>query len=235
MPRKKKEAQGKTILVVVADESGSMYGQQNQVINGFNEYIEEVRSNTTDVLVTLVKFNTRTAVVFENVPIADVKRLDTTSYRPNGGTALYDGVANAINIGEQRLEGGDQAILVIFTDGGENSSAENTREQVFKRITEKQNADNWTVVFLGADQDAWAAGAAMGIAAGNTMSYAGNAHGHMMRNVAHATVTKTQTSKGSSSFFADAGQKPEDYLDVDSNTTSSKTNTTLIPPAGTGG
>lgn len=222
MPRKKKQLSGKTVLVVVADESGSMYHQQNQVINGFNEYIEELRKNATgDVVVSLVKFNTRTLVVFENVPLSDVRRLDVGSYNPNGGTALYDGVANAITVGDSAMQKGDQAILVIFTDGQENSSVENTREQVFKKITQKQNNENWTVVFLGADQDAWAAGSALGVAAGNVTSYAGNNHAHMMRNVAHATITKTATPVASLSFFSDAGQSEEDYNNP--------------PPAGTGG
>jgi Mg-chelatase subunit ChlD len=223
MPRRKKELSGKTFLIVVADESGSMYGQQGQVINGFNEYIEEVRKNTQNVVVSLVKFNTRTNVVFENTPIGDVARLDVTTYDPNGGTALYDGVANAINLGEQALGKNDKAILVIFTDGAENSSVENTREQVFKKITEKQNAGNWTVVFLGADQDAWAAGAALGVYAGNTMAYAGSNHTRMMRGVASATVTATASPQSASStFFSDAGQSKEDYENP-------------TPPAGTGG
>lgn len=220
MPRKKKEATGRTVLVVVADESGSMYGQQGQVINGFNEYIEEVRSNTKDVVVSLVKFNTRTNVAFENVPIEDVSRLDDRSYSPSGGTALYDGVANAINIGEQALGKDDQAILVIFTDGFENASVENTQKQVFAKVTAKQNDGNWTVVFLGADQDAWASGQALGVAAGNVMSYAGHSHSNMMRSVGAATVTKTSTPHGSSSFFADAGQDEDTYKS---------------PSAGTGG
>lgn len=221
MPRKKKEAA--TVLVVVADESGSMYTQTDQVINGFNEYIEELRKNEQNVLVTLVKFNTRTDVVFENTPIVDVPRLDRNSYVPSGGTALYDGVANAINAGEKNLDKDGKAILVIFTDGGENSSVENSQEQVFKKITTKQNDGNWTIVFLGADQDAWAVSRGLGIAAGNTMSYAGHSHAHMISNVAKATLTRTASPAASSvAFFADAGQSKEDYENP-------------TPPAGTGG
>lgn len=233
MPRKKKQVTGKTRLVVVADESGSMYPETRDVIDGFNEYIEEVRSNTQDVFVSLVKFNTRTNVVFENVPIGDVPRLDTARYSPGGGTALYDGVANAIKLGEQDLAENDKAILVIFTDGQENSSVENTREQVFKQITTKQNDGNWTVVFLGADQDAWDAGLSLGVAAGNSMMYnkVGGGHSHAMRGLAHATVTATASGGlHTNSFFADAGQSAADYLDAEDDDTKDST-----PPAGTGG
>jgi len=62
-------------------------------------------------------------------------------------------------------------IVVIVTDGQENSSKEFKLAQV-KDMIEHQRADyNWQFTFLGADANAFADGAALGIGAHATAQY----------------------------------------------------------------
>jgi len=62
-------------------------------------------------------------------------------------------------------------IIVVFSDGEENSSREFTRDKIFELI-ERRRAEGWTIVFLGANQDSYAQGGRMGFAAGNTQNFA---------------------------------------------------------------
>jgi len=65
-----------------------------------------------------------------------------------------------------------EVIVVILTDGEENQSREFSLATVKQMITAQQESFAWRFVFLGADQDAFAAAGGMGIARGTTLSYA---------------------------------------------------------------
>ena len=57
-----------------------------------------------------------------------------------------------------------------MTDGQENASTEYNQRKIFDLIKEKEK-ENWTFIFLGANQDSWLAGHAIGVSRGNTMNY----------------------------------------------------------------
>ena len=67
-----------------------------------------------------------------------------------------------------------------MTNGAENSSSEfggpGGKAQLKAIIDRKQSDDDWLIIFLGADQDAWGAGSQVGTQHADTMSMtAGNA------------------------------------------------------------
>jgi len=217
VPRKKKAKATRTLVNYIIDESGSMWDVADKVRSGFNEYKQEVAKNTDgELLFTVTKFNTRETILHAAVPVNDVPDLDESSYYPGGGTALYDGVANTIKAVEKAVDKDTKVITVIMTDGGENSSIENTEQNVFKLIRSKEKEGNWTFVFLGADQDAWSQAQKMGISRGNSMSYASSGTSGTMRGLSSATVTATASAAPMTyDFFKDAGQKAEDYQKPD--------------------
>ncbi len=61
-------------------------------------------------------------------------------------------------------------LVVVFTDGEENSSHVWTRSRLFKRIAELRDR-GWTFVFLGANQDSYAEAGSLGIASGSTSNF----------------------------------------------------------------
>lgn len=60
-----------------------------------------------------------------------------------------------------------KVMCVIVTDGLENSSKRVSQEQLQGLIRERE-ADGWTFIYLGANQDAWDAGATYGFSGGAT-------------------------------------------------------------------
>ena len=65
---------------------------------------------------------------------------------------------------------------MILTDGMENASHIWTQKKLFKRIGALRAA-GWTFVFLGANQDSYAAGAGLSMAAGNVSNFRPDAAG----------------------------------------------------------
>ena len=162
-------------LIVVIDESGSMGDVISDTIGGFNSFINTHKSLAGEAKLTLIKFNTEYNIIHNGVNIQDVPDLNNTTYFPGGGTALLDAVGKIIDEVGKRLsntvdeEKPEKVILLIMTDGEENSSKEYNLEQVKEKIKHQKEKYNWDVIFMGADQDAWAAGSSMNIS--KTISY----------------------------------------------------------------
>jgi hypothetical protein len=133
------------------------------------------------------------------------------TYRPDALTPLYDAIATTIRRTENKA-GKDAVLFIVMTDGEENASKEHDFKSVQALIEEKSD---WTFVYLGANQDAWAVGTKMGIAAGNTMSYAQNKTGQTMSAMTQASVRfVTQAAQSdefkTKNFWKDANVDEDD-------------------------
>ncbi len=98
---------------------------------------------------------------------------------PLGGTALNDAIGHMIvRLGNKfKTMPEDKrpahVIVVIATDGAENSSREYTHAAVKQMVEEQTEKWQWTFVYLAANVDAFATGGAYGFAKGSTISVAG--------------------------------------------------------------
>ncbi len=59
---------------------------------------------------------------------------------------------------------------MIITDGHENASTDFSGEQISKLLEAKQE-EGWTILFLGANQDAFATGQGMNMRGGNVRNF----------------------------------------------------------------
>ena len=154
----------------IIDESGSMRSQWDTVISGFNEQLDtmKVEEQTTEVryLVSLTKFSYQSTVVYKDIPLAEVPRLNKQTYTPGGGTALLDAIGNTI---DTAAPGETDVMITIMTDGEENSSHEWKKSSIKTLIDLRQNENKWGFVYLGANQDAWQEAAQYGI--NNALNY----------------------------------------------------------------
>lgn len=170
------------VIGIVLDRSGSMESVREATISGFNEFKQEQQRLPGTALLTLTLFDTEFEIVHQMRPLDEVPDLDRATYAPRGMTALYDGIGITISSIDKSIanlpERPSRVVLVIMTDGGENSSKEHTRVQINALLDEKRNAaEPWDIVFLGANQDAFEAGAQMGVARNTTVNYAATAQG----------------------------------------------------------
>jgi len=174
-----------------------------------NEYLKGLNDGD-DIKVTVVTFNSDNPfkIVYDNVKPRKAKPFTTDSYVPASTTPLLDSTAAIINHMNQKRKvikknGTKPRMLVaIMTDGLENASREYTLQQIHDMITKKQKK-GWEFAFLGADQDAFAAGAAMGVPIGSTVTYTKGSELHTLSNVAVAAVLYSRGEAQTGKLFED--------------------------------
>lgn len=170
-------------IICIIDRSGSMNVIVDDAIGGFNTFLNEQKLVEGEASLTFVQFDTEYEVIHENRPLNDVPELTTETYKPRGGTALLDAVGKTIDDVGKRLSNTeeknrpDKVIVAILTDGAENSSNKYTLEGVKSRIKHQKEKYQWEFIFLAANQDAFAAGANLGIAAVDTFAFAATGTG----------------------------------------------------------
>lgn len=190
MSRKKK-----ILVSFILDETGSMFKQADQVISAFNEYVSSLAlsDDADNIRFTLTQFNNQQGarVVHDKAAISKVPLLNKTTYSPNAATPLYDAIGQTV-LSLEKGKKRHNRLVVIQTDGYENCSVEFSRDDIFKLI-ELKKKEGWTFAFLGADQDAYAASASIGISHGNTLNYASAQSALAFASAAQATRAYTST------------------------------------------
>jgi hypothetical protein len=163
-----------TDITMVIDRSGSMESIRSDAEGGINTFVQAQRAEAGETLLTLVQFDTEYEFVHKGKPIGQVPRF---KLEPRGSTALLDAVGRAIRETGTRLAAMEESqrpglvVFVIVTDGQENSSREFTRSKIREMIVHQQSVYHWQFTFLAADQDAFAEGGSLGIAAAGIAAF----------------------------------------------------------------
>lgn len=187
----------KTLVNFILDKSGSMETVKQSTINGFNEYIQELRRKECDYSFTLTLFDTSVQSIYTNAPLSEVRELSAETYKPDGGTALYDAVCETVERVERTMTPDQKSLVIIMTDGEENASTKFKMDQVKFLIEHLQRTEKWSFVFLGANQDSWMKAKDFGIHTYNTSNF--NATGKGVNQVFHTVAANTE-------FFAMSAQ-----------------------------
>lgn len=170
MENKQLAKKNKLSAYILLDRSGSMGGARwENAISSINHYVETLKNNDNiAVNITVAAFDSEPIysmnvnesrknsplsfiTIRNNVNIKKFKPLDIDTVSPRGGTPLYDATAQIINMAE--TDNNKKSIIIIMTDGEENSSKEYTLTAIKDRIA-GCIARDWEVVFLGAEFNA---------------------------------------------------------------------------------
>lgn len=162
----------KTIASFLLDRSGSMESIKSDTIGGFNSYVETLKKSGADIDFSLVQFDSHGIdKLYVGMPIGQVAPLTADTYVPRGGTPLIDAACKIIKATDaQPKPPGARIVVVLQTDGEENSSSEFKLSDLNALIRER-TAAGWEFVFLGAGIDAYKMSSSMNIRASATMSY----------------------------------------------------------------
>ncbi len=172
-----------TELVMILDRSGSMGGLEGDTIGGYNSMLQRQRQAGGRVLVSTVLFDDVSEVLFDRVPLERMPRMTENDYYVRGCTALLDALGGAIHhIGNVHKyarpeDRPGKTIFVITTDGLENASQRYTYERVRQMVSHEQEKYGWEFLFLGANMDAIATAARMGIGADRAATYVSDSAG----------------------------------------------------------
>ena len=190
-----------TEIVFILDESGSMDSLKSDTVGGFNSMIEKQKKEAGEAVVTTICFNHNDRIVHDREDISKISKMTDTQYCPNGSTALYDAVGEAVNHissihkyarEEDRPE---HTIFIITTDGMENASRKYSQADVKKLIEEKKEL-GWEFVFLGANIDAARSACDIGISKESAVDYVPDSFGtHTLFNAVSCAVSNARMGR----------------------------------------
>lgn len=207
-----------TDIRVILDRSGSMATIRKDMEGGFDHFIAEQRNATGTVRVSLYQFDSVYETVYENKSLAEVP---PCAIDPRGSTALLDAIGTTIVRTGDQLAALEEAqrpglvVVVIVTDGLENASREYNHHQINDMITRQRDEYSWMFVYLGANQDAIATAASMGIDRRSALTYAGGVGGQSAYVSAGRMVTNTSAGVRSGMSASAAVADFADFTDED--------------------
>lgn len=163
-------------VVVLTDESGSMHKIKDDSEGGYKQFLDKLRESGADILVTRFAFSSsRFEQIHKPAPVSEAPAMEMF---PGGNTPLLDSIGKVVvRIGKMKLAKNRRITLVIITDGQENCSTEYQRADIAKILTMKQKQDNWEIVYLGANQDAFAEAGSIGVPVRSTANWKGSGAG----------------------------------------------------------
>ncbi len=156
-------------------------------------FLEKQQAMEGEAVLTTVLFSDDIQVLHDRCPVKGVRSLTGRDYEPEGCTALLDALGRTlrrVRENQRRLVPAyrpERTIVVVITDGMENASREYTLGRVRKLIAQCKEA-GWEFLFLGANMDAVAEAAKMGMEANDAANYVSDAKGSGM---AYSTVGET--------------------------------------------
>jgi len=169
----------------------------NDIIGSFNVFLEKQKEVEGEATMTLVQFDTEYEVIHENKLLKDVPNLTKDTFVPGGCTALLDAVGTTINNVGRRLfntpkqNRPDKVIVVILTDGEENSSRKFRKIQIKEMIEHQQKEYSWNFIFLGANQDSFTEATKIGVVSPHIYDYTCSSEG--IRSIC-ATLCRVTTN-----------------------------------------
>ena len=156
-------------VALLLDRSGSMQSHKIETISAINSYIDKTKEKFKGRFV-LTQFDSESIDIVHDGKIKNVEHLTEESYQPRGMTPLLDAIGKTLEA--FNTDGFENIVFVVMTDGQENHSKEYKLDAIRAKIEEKRKI-GWQISYLGANVDAFAEGASMGFARGQTINYAG--------------------------------------------------------------
>ena len=176
---------GGTHIAVILDRTGSMGRIRDDTIGGFNSFLTDQKNQTGHATLTLAQFDTQDPyeVLCRSTPVSQVPYLTRETYIPRAATPLLDAIGHGIRDTEASLASMTESrrpskvVVVIITDGRENSSREYRKNDIGTLVGEKQSQLGWQCVFLGADMAGIEEARAWGVSHMSSMGFCCSSHG----------------------------------------------------------
>jgi hypothetical protein len=141
---------------ILLDRTGSMEPIWSEALSSVNAYADGLAAldggPRVDADITLAVFDAQDGLQFDvlrdDVDAEGWKKVTSDEVNPRGMTPLYDAIGRMVALAEKDRP--EKAVIVIMTDGEENSSEEMTKATT-KAALDRVRKKGWEVVFLGAE------------------------------------------------------------------------------------
>ena len=210
----------RTYYHLILDRSGSMTSCIEQTVDGVNQQIRRIkevagRFPEQELVTSLTLFNNLISHAWTRMAPNMLRELTFSDYRPDNTTALLDAIGTVVSdlqrsIGDELISDKASCVVVIITDGYENSSKNFTHEQVASLIRELELTGKWTFSYIGATLDAIEIAAALNIKKCNAMQFNLSESFFVYNKINDSLdsyINKKQSGKISNGFLEDEEEK----------------------------
>ena len=202
----------KTIYHFIVDESVSMSSLKNETIEGFNTQLKTIKELKNELpenefIVSVTYFNNLVKDVIKFGKIEDIPLLSPENYHPDSCTSLLDAIGRSIDniqnyFGYEIEENLATVVLIILTDGKENSSRYYNYFQISERIEILSATDKWVFTFLGAGLDVSTMTERMKMPSKNVTSFDKSRYSEMLDRVSRS-VRNYEYNKSADFYSSD--------------------------------
>lgn len=141
---------------ILLDRTGSMEPIWAEALSSVNAYADGLATldggPRVDADITLAAFDANDGFQFDvlrsGVDAERWRKVTNDEVNPRGMTPLYDAIGKIVTLAEKDRP--EKAVIVIMTDGEENSSQEMTKASA-KAALDRIRKKGWEVVFLGTE------------------------------------------------------------------------------------
>jgi len=141
---------------ILLDRTGSMEPIWTEALSSVNAYADGLATldggPRVDADITLAAFDSQDGFQFDvlrdGVDATRWRKVTDREVNPRGMTPLYDAIGRIVSLAEK--DHPQKAVIVIMTDGEENSSEEMTKASA-KAALDRVRKKGWEVVFLGTE------------------------------------------------------------------------------------
>lgn len=193
--RGKTDTTNHTEFLYIMDASGSMYNITDDVIGGFNSFLDEQKALKDEAYITSVLFNHDVNELYRSQNIHNADKIDRSIYKAQGSTALFDAIGLSVLGLEQRVHT-NKVLVTIMTDGYENASRLFTGSKI-KRLIEAKTKLGWEFIFAGANIDVDKVGDDIGIKKDRRMRFTSDSKGtrKLYNSMSEMTTNYRKTGK----------------------------------------
>lgn len=142
-------------VIFMIDASGSMSHLRKDVVKNYNEQLRTVKANAMRTgqrtIVSTYTFNYNSHRIVHPSAAEWVPEISEYQYSPGGGTALFDAINTAVRDFQDQPNSSSKdtsLLLIVITDGEENSSRICGNECLKSLISTTTATDRYTYTFL---------------------------------------------------------------------------------------
>ncbi len=200
-----------TYYLLVVDGSTSMSHLTKSTISGVNEQIDAIKNLEKEFPeqtyhMSFIHFNSTVTVEYTNRPANSLEHINESNYKCTGMTAMLDAIGVGVRdlnekIKDKIASGEASAVVVIITDGEENSSIEFDGTKIKSMIEELQKTEKWTFTFIGANIDSISTAKNYGINLNNVMQFSSDVNSNSRMYNSVATSMKLRASSISKNSY----------------------------------
>jgi Mg-chelatase subunit ChlD len=224
---KENELNRETHYLLIVDASSSMSPLTKSTISGVNEQIDSIKQLEKEhpnqsYYMSFIHFNNVVTVEYTDRSASALENISEKNYNCNGMTALLDAIGVGVRDLNQKISdkvssGLATAVVVIITDGEENSSIEFDGKKIKSMIEELQETKNWTFTFVGANIDSISTAKNYGINVNNVMQFSAD---EISNKKVYRSMSKSFKTRAMS--MDDGSYKSDVFLSEDDKDVTSK-------------